>query len=176
VVARREERDPYRGAVNVDTRTDLGPITSIELRVPDGVAPDAVQVFANDTPIAVQWVKGDYVKISGVQPNTRYSIRFPLMFLQMPFKQIRDQEQDWAESSYAVDPGTGQDYSFHDDSPKNSYVGVFRGNTLVAVDHWPSGGIRLYQGQDRAQWASLGAVDAPVTPTHPTGRFRLKPN
>jgi hypothetical protein len=42
-------------------------------------------------------------------------------------------------------------------------------------NHWPRIGIRLYQGQDRAYWATLGGADAPSTPTHTAVRFRSKP-
>jgi len=166
---------PYRGVVHVTTRPDLGPITSLELRIPDGVQAGQVQVFANDVPIAYQWVHTNYVQVANLQTSTRYTVKFPLTYTQLAFKQIRNQSQNWAESSYTLDPGTGQDYGFHESAPENNYVGVFRGNTLVHVDHWPSSGIRLYQEADRAYWATLGASDAPSTPTHTTGRFRLRP-
>jgi hypothetical protein len=166
---------PYRGAVHVSTRADIGPLAELDLRVPDGVDPSQVRVTANDAPVSFQWKNTDYVSVSNLRPNTRYTVTFPLVYRQLPFKQVRNQTQNWTESSYTVDPGTGQDYAFHDNLPDNEYVGTFRGNTLVQVDHWPSGGIRLYQGQDRGYWATLGAGDAPSTPTHTSGRFRYKP-
>jgi len=166
---------PYRGAVHVITRADLGPITSLELRIPDGVSASQVHVLANDVPIAYQWVRGNFVQVTNLQPSTTYTVVFPLTYRQLAFKQVRNQSQNWAESNYTIDPGTGQDYGFHATSAENRYVGVFRGNTLVQVDHWPSGGIRLYQEQDRAYWATLGAADAASTPTHATRRFRLAP-
>jgi hypothetical protein len=167
---------PYRGVVNVSTRATLGPITSLELRIPEGVANADVQVLANDAPVAFTWVRTNYVKVTGVQPNTRYTVKFPLPTKQLVFKQLRNQTQNWYESDDPVPSGTTQDYAFHDDLAQNTYLGTFRGNTLVAVDHRPAGGIALYQGQDRADCAALGAADAPSTPTHPSARFRLKPH
>jgi hypothetical protein len=166
---------PYRGAVHVTTHQDLGPVRSIELRVPDDVAPDRVRVREGDTPVAFEIVRTRFVRISNVRASTRYTFELPLAFRTATFHQLRNQTQNWAESSYVVDPGTGQDYAFHPDAPENSYVGVFRGNTLVAVDHRPSGGIGLYQGADRTSLATLGAADAPATPTQTARRFRLRP-
>jgi hypothetical protein len=165
---------PYRGAVHAITRSDLGPLAALELRVPDGVDHAQVRVTAGGAPVDFQWIDGSYLRVTGLAPSTRYTVTFPIAVRQLAFKQIRSQIQNWAESDYVVDPGSGQDYAFHDDAPENVYVGTFRGNTLVAVDHWPDGGIALYRGADRALWATLGAADA-TAPTHTSSRFRLDP-
>jgi hypothetical protein len=166
---------PFRGAVHVTTRADLGPVTTLEVRIPDGVDPAQVHVATTEGPISYDWAGARYARVANLRPSTRYTITFPLTYVQLGFKQVRNQSQNWAESSHTIDPGTGQDYGFHENAPENVFSGVFRGNTLVAVDHWPSGGIRLYQGADRAYWRTLGAADAPSTPTHRSGRFRLEP-
>jgi hypothetical protein len=165
---------PYRGAVNIVTHSNIGRLDTLEMRIPDGVSHAQVQAFAGQRPIPFSW-RGNYVRIANLQPNTNYRITFPQVFTQMVIRQLRSQNQNWVESSYSPDPGNGQDYSFKDGLAENTFVGTFKGNTLVAVDHRPSAGIPLYRGEDRAYWASIGANDAPYTPTHSSRRFRLKP-
>jgi len=169
---------PYRGAVHIVTAADLGPIDTVEIRIPDGTNPATVQVTADGAAVTWGWT-ANYVHVPNVKPSTTYSLVFPLPFQQLTFRQVRNQAQNWAESSYSPDPGTGQDYGFHEYAPENTYLGTLRGNTLVNTSHWPSFGIWLYRGVDldRDYLASLGAADTPsAAPSHAVSRFRLRPS
>jgi hypothetical protein len=166
---------PYRGVVHVVTRADLGGVDTLELRVPDGTDSTRVQVLVNGMPAPFTWVRTDFIHVAGLLPGTTYTVQFPLVTKQLGFAQVRNQDQDWAESDFAPASGSSVDYGFHESSAENMYVGTFRANTLVQVDHRPASGIALYAEPDRAHWATLGAGDDPQpTPYHTVTRFRLK--
>lgn len=165
---------PYRGTVHVQTAADLGPIKSFELRIPDNTSPNNVQVYIDGTPAPFSW-RGNFVKINSLRPNTKYTVSFPQLFRQLGFRQVRNQNQNWAESSYSPDPGNGQDYGFHDNLQENMFTGTFRGLTMVGVDHRPAGGIPLYLESERTSLAAIGAADV-AAPWISMYRFRLKPN
>jgi hypothetical protein len=165
---------PYSGLVHVVTRPNIGTIDTLELRIPDGVPAAQVSVLVNGSPRRFLW-RANYVRITGIQPSTRYSVKFPLNFRQLGFKQVKNQNQNWTESTYSLSV-TGQDYGFHEQSPENQYGGTFRGFTMVSVNHRPAGGIALYNEVARTSLAPLGAADAPGgAPYHNVSRFRAGP-
>ena len=173
-----ESEIPYRGVVHVKTRTSLGPINIIEMRIPDGVRAENVQVSANGVAIQYSW-NANYVRIPNARPNTHYVVRFPLPFREVTIRQVRNQNQNWAESSYSPDPGNGLDYGFHEHSAENIFIGTLRGNTLMGLNRRPSYGIQLYRPDrnERSYLDTLGAADVPATATyHRSGRFRIRPD
>jgi hypothetical protein len=149
---------PYRGEIRTNMKSDIGPIESVGVRVPDWADLEQVSVvetLSNGTertlsPEEWSWVAGSrYVQISEVQPDTSYSVKFPIEVYTETIYEMRSANRVWYEGSYPS-PSAG--------SPETviAYTGTFRGNTLVDISPRPSGGFPRYQ---RAYLANLPPTD-----------------
>jgi hypothetical protein len=149
---------PYRGEIRANMKSDIGPLESIGVRVPDWADVEQVSIvetLSNGTertlsPEEWSWISGSrYVQIADVQPDTTYAVKFPIEVYTETVYEMRSGNHVWYEGSYPS-PGAG--------SPEivTAYTGTFRGNTLVDISPRPSGGFPRYQ---RAHLASLPATD-----------------
>jgi hypothetical protein len=149
---------PYRGEIKANMKSDIGPIESIGVRVPDWANQEAVsvlEILANGTERTMageewSWISGTrYVQVMDVLPDTSYIIKFPIEVYTDTIYELRDGNHIWYEGSYPS-PSAG--------SPETviSYQGTFRGNTLVDISPRPTGGFQRYQ---RSHLANLPPTD-----------------
>lgn len=149
---------PYRGEIRANMKSDIGPLESVGVRVPDWADLEQVSVvetLADGTermlsPEEWSWISGSrYVQIADVQADTSYSVKFPIEVYTETIYELRSANRVWYEGSYPS-PSAG--------SPETviAYTGTFRGNTLVDISPRPSGGFPRYQ---RDYLANLPATD-----------------
>lgn len=157
---------PYRGSVHIVTKANIGPITTLDVRIPDWTTKAQVKVALNgvDLPAAQwSWKNNTYVSIPAVKASSTYTISFPTVIRQLTVTQRKAQNQGWYESN-VNDPK----YPF----TISTYTGVFRGNTLVDAAGRPTSGTNFYQ---RQALAALGGSEA-AAPTVTRARFALSPS
>ncbi|MDZ4818031.1 MAG: hypothetical protein SGJ20_03560 [Planctomycetota bacterium] len=142
---------PYRGVIEAEMKSDIGPLNSIGVRVPGWADQQAVTVVERD-PLGNErtlnanewsWLSGQYAIINNIQPDTSYLVKFPIEVYTETIYEMRDANAIWYEGSYPS-PSAG--------SPETiiSYQGKFRGNTLVDISPRPTGGFPRYQRQHLA--------------------------
>ncbi|MGE0526872.1 MAG: hypothetical protein AB7P49_07415 [Bdellovibrionales bacterium] len=138
---------PYRGQIRIQTKASLGPITDFGLRIPDWADKDKVTVSAVDPQgreyslPAWQWnwiPYTYYIQVNNLASNWTFIVRFPIKVYSETIYELRSMSQIWYEGSWATSQSVEN---------LQSYVGQFRGNTLVGVDRRPAGGIPRYQRQ-----------------------------
>ena len=157
---------PYQGLINISTKSTIGPVTTLVVRVPNWADKNAVKVVRTDGNGAVtltsgtDWVWSGYYVITSAKPNTSYTITFPIRVYQSQFSDIRTADQFWYEGNYGS-PGAGENIV--------TFTGTFRGSTLVDASPRPSGGIPRYQRQNLA---ALPASNV-APPTKTVQRFIL---
>lgn len=160
---------PYRGKVMVTTKSDIGPIANMGIRVPSWADKNSVSVSIQDSsgerPLAFgtdwTWISSGYVSLAAIKSNTSYIIRFPIKVSQQQFNDIYSANQFWYEGSHGS-PGFSETLQ--------TFTGTFRGDTLVDATPRPTGGIPRYQRQTLAQ---LPASDI-APPTLSLERFVMQ--
>jgi hypothetical protein len=67
---------PYRGRVDIVTKSSVGPLTALEVRIPDHTYLAAVGVSVSGQDLAGQWrwVNGSYVHIPNLRPSAIYTL------------------------------------------------------------------------------------------------------
>jgi hypothetical protein len=154
---------PYIGKVHVVTKATSGILDTVEVRIPLDIDRAKVRVLNNGVDTSqwewVEWFASPYIRIKDLQPNTTYTVWFPVMRGGKLVSQYKGQKEMWTESTL-VKPGSNTIYKC-----------FFRHNTLVEVDHRPEGGIQLYQ---RQALANLGEAEIPA-PTRSVRRFVMSP-
>jgi hypothetical protein len=139
---------PYRGQVSIDMKREIGPIRAIDLRIPSWADRDRVSVAVQDATgdhtlvPSTDWIWAPnlYVHIARVVPSQNIIVRFPIRVYQRQFHDIRSEDQFWYEGDY----GSPQR---HAAETMQTFVGIFRGDTLVDARPRPVGGIPRYQRQ-----------------------------
>jgi hypothetical protein len=156
---------PYRGRVDIVTKSSIGTLNALEVRIPDHTDTGEVRISMNGADLTGQWhwADGSYVQIPNLQANKTYTLSFPIVKTTMVIFQVKDQNQMWTESNLATSSSPFVNDLY--------YQGRFRSNTLVDVDRRPSGGIQLYQ---RQALADLGDQEVPA-PTRSVKRFAPSP-
>lgn len=164
---------PYRGQINIVTKSNIGPLAALAVRIPSWADNNSVTVFLQDTsglhPLtsgtAWGWSPSSYVHIPNIKPSSSYLVRFPIKVCKMPFHDIRGPDQFWYEGSHPS-PNRGAAEKLQ------TFTGTFRGNTLVDAQPRPTAGIPRYQRQNLA---ALPPIDV-APPTRKVRRFVLAPN
>lgn len=138
---------PYRGVVHIVTKSSIGPLTSLRVRIPDWADKSKVKVFVNGHTLSGWAWDGKYAVISGLAKDAMYTVAFPMVSRAMTITQVRSQSAHWTESNT---PGATHPFQI------STTNGTFKGNTLVSVDRRPTGGVPLYQ-RDALSKAALDA-------------------
>jgi autotransporter-associated beta strand protein len=144
---------PYRGVIETALKPQLGPIDTIRVRVPEWASQQSVVIVERDAsgmerelaPSEWSWNNDQYVQVSNVQASHSYLVKFPIRVTTEWIYEMRDSDTIWYEGSYPS-PDSG--------SPERvtTYLGTFRGDTLVSIFPRPSasGGFPRYQRQSLA--------------------------
>jgi hypothetical protein len=139
---------PYRGQITIDMKRDIGPISSLEVRIPSWADRDRVSITLQDAAGAHTLAQGSdwswkpnlYVHVARVAPDAAIIVRFPIKVYQMRFQDMRSGRQFWYEGDYGSP-------SQHAEENVQTSIGVFRGDTMVDARPRPTDGVPRYQRQ-----------------------------
>ena len=142
---------PYRGQVEVQTAPNLGSLTELAVRVPswadhDGSVTITSRGAAGGETELIQgtdWVwAGAYAYVVHIEPNTIYTLRFPIKVHVANVYEMRGPDTFWYEGSRPNPLGPEE---------ITTYTGTFRGYELVSVEPAPGySGVLRFQRQDLA--------------------------
>ncbi|MGE3683876.1 MAG: hypothetical protein AB7G93_19325 [Bdellovibrionales bacterium] len=152
---------PYRGQVDIHTKSSIGPVTQIGVRIPSwGQTEGKVSVRKNGALLAQgtassgdwYWYSGGYIIIRAASPSSNYEITFDLPVFTQPVYTLRDSTQFWYEGVYPNAVGTSGEERVQ------TFTGTFRGNTLVDVSGRSGSGIPRYQRYKYRDFISSSAT------------------
>ncbi len=155
---------PYRGQIAVVMKKDIGAIKLINLRIPEWVDRNRLSVVLRDGsgehPLAPgtnwNWSMPSYVAVSNIVPAVSYVVRFPIKVFVRSFTDIRSIGAFWYEGDYPSPANKAAEV-------QESFVGTFRGDTLVDATPRPASGIPRYQRQQLANLPSHDVAPPIVT-------------
>lgn len=150
---------PYRGRIEIVMKGDIGPVTSVAVRVPSWADRDKVAVALRDAAgerhLAPggewRWLDGSFIEVGQVRPNLSIIVSFPIKLRQVPFHDIRSPDEFWYEGDYGSPAQKAGEIV-------ETFQGTFRGDTLVDASPRPAHGVPRYQ---RQRLAALPPYDVP---------------
>ncbi|MBI5458086.1 IPT/TIG domain-containing protein [Candidatus Kaiserbacteria bacterium] len=165
---------PYRGRVEVDMNTSIGPIHDLSVHIPgwaDHAKVTITRILSGETTTlapntAWHWEDGGYAYIPNVSAGAQYIFTFPMVVEHKQITERRDATQWWFE-------GTPPSPCCSGGENVATYNATFLGYDLIDVDHRPSSGVPRYNRSNLVSLVNGTSVTEVAPPTNNTGRFTL---